>query len=193
MPSTCGASRLRARSSNMAARVASTPCCNRNDVVAGEASVPVRLRRCRDVLEMVVDRQRFRNRLRMPCGAVVRMSLRPGRFSIAAPAPDLAAAANDRSVQIVPESRPAASMFGPHPAHGCAVALVVIFLKAKASSCVSFRKWRCNRGCENRLLPKIQVVRVKRVVEVEHPRVDREKLRGAALMVDQRVISVPEP
>ena len=65
------------------------------------------------------------------------------------------------------------AMLGHQPAHGSAIALVIVLLDAEGLLVRHFQEIG-DKGTDTvvDLLPEIQVMRIERVVEVEHPRFD---------------------
>ena len=117
--------------------------------------------------------------LRVP---LVRMSLRPGSFSIAAPSSGLGTSGewsiwctNSRIVVRVH------AVLGHQPAHRGAVALVIVLLHPERLVLADLEEVR-DEGADAvvDLLPEIEVMRIERVVEIEHPGLDMGEARGAA-------------
>jgi len=65
------------------------------------------------------------------------------------------------------------AVFGHHAAHAGAVALVVVLLDATRLDGIDFQEI-ADVGADPRvdLLPQVDVMRIQRVVEIEHPRID---------------------
>ena len=74
------------------------------------------------------------------------------------------------------------AVLGHQPAHGGAVALVIILLHAERLVLRHFQKIR-DIGADAlvHLLPEIEVMRIKRVVEIEHPGIDLGEAARSAM------------
>src|SRR4029079_12839774 len=71
------------------------------------------------------------------------------------------------------------AVLGHQPAHGRAVTLVIILLDAEGFFLGDLQEIRDKRpDAIVNLLPEIEVVRIERVVEVEHPGLDRTEVAG---------------
>ena len=105
---------------------------------------------------------------------LVRISLRPGSFSIAAP--ERRIGLERRMVDLMHEIEEVVGLhavLGHHPAHRGAVALVVVLLQAERLLVADLEKARdVVADALVDLLPQIEVMRIKRVVEIEHPGLD---------------------
>src|SRR4051812_4377651 len=74
------------------------------------------------------------------------------------------------------------AMLGHEPAHRGAIALVVVLLDAKRLVLADLEEIRDERAdAVVDLLPEIEVVRIERVVEIEHPGFDRAEAAGCGL------------
>ena len=174
MPCRCGTSRLRARSSNIAARPGM--CVAGEELLVGLRG-RFRLELGGDdvehVLEMLVDFEPLEDGLCVLDRAVRQDQLAAGQPSIAAPSAGLGSSGEWSMSWTNRIIVGADAVLGHHAAHGCAVALVVLLLDAMGASSGILEILRdvvTDPGVD--LLPQVDLARIQRVVEVEHPGVD---------------------
>ena len=188
MPSAYGTSRLRERSSNIAAFAGSTPWELQELVVGLRQRLWFELGRddVEHVLEMGVDVEAAHHRVGMGARAVgedqlaARQSLDRGaerRVRLQRRVVDL--------VHVVEEIVRLHPVLGHHPAHRGAVALVIILLLAEGFVVADLEEIRdVVADALIDLLPQVHVMRIERVVEIEHPGLDMaEGARGGARAV----------